>query len=214
MTGDQKWNQHYERPKSRLSYPDENLVRILSKSLFEVEKKENLNALDIGCGSGRHLSLLSDFGITKIIGLDYSMPSLVLSKNHPHSFLINADSEKLPFGDMKIDLALCWGSLHYSDKKSFSTKVSEIFRILKHGGFLLGTLRSNRDTFMRRGKETGDNVWVTDLDDIKGSTVSFYDDKELSEGFKQFKDFEYGLMERTPLGSDKVISHWYFSAKK
>ena len=214
MTSDQKWNRHYERPKARLSYPDENLVRILSKSLSEIENKQNLSAVDIGCGSGRHLSLLSDFGIEKIIGLDYSMPSLQLSKKHPHSLLINCDSEKLPFGNMKIDLALCWGSLHYSDKVSFGKKMAEIFRILKNGGFLLGTLRSNRDTFMRIGKEISDDVWVTDLDDIKGSVVSFYDEKELCSALNKFSFFEYGLMERTPLGSKKIISHWYFLAKK
>ncbi|MBP7901433.1 MAG: class I SAM-dependent methyltransferase [Spirochaetes bacterium] len=214
MTGDQKWNQHYGRAKSRLSYPDENFVRILSKSISNSASIEKMIAVDIGCGSGRHLSLLSDFGFRKIIGLDYSMPSLLLSKEHAHSLLINADSEKLPFGGNKIDIAVCWGSLHYSDKKSFGIKMSEIFRILKSGGFLLGTLRSSRDTFMRRGKEISDNVWITDLDDIKGSMVSFYDEKELSGAFKQFENFEYGLMERTPLGSDKVISHWYFVAKK
>ena len=214
MTSDQKWNRHYERPKARFSYPDENLVRILSKSLSEIENKQNLSAVDIGCGSGRHLSLLSDFGIDKIIGLDYSMPSLQLSKKHPHSLLINCDSEKLPFGDMKIDLALCWGSLHYSDKISFGMKMSEIFRILKKDGFLLGTLRSNRDTYMRIGKEVSDNVWVTDLDDIKGSVVSFYDEKELCDALNRFSSFEYGIMERTPLGSKKIISHWYFLAKK
>jgi len=214
MTSDQKWNRHYERPKARLSYPDENLVRILSKALSETENKQNLSAVDIGCGSGRHLSLLSDFGIEKIIGLDYSMPSLHISKKHPHSLLINCDSEKLPFGDMKIDLALCWGSLHYSDKISFRMKMSEIFRILKKDGFLLGTLRSNRDTYMRIGKEVSDNVWVTDLDDIKGSVVSFYDERELCDALNRFSSFEYGLMERTPLGSKKIISHWYFLAKK
>lgn len=214
MTSDQKWNRHYERPKARLSYPDENLVRILSKSLSETENKQNLSAVDIGCGSGRHLSLLSDFGIEKIIGLDYSMPSLQISKKHPHSLLLNCDSEKLPFGDMKIDLALCWGSLHYSDKISFGMKMSEIFRILKKDGFLMGTLRSNRDTYMRIGKEVSDNVWVTDLDDIKGSVVSFYNERELCDALNRFSSFEYGIMERTPLGSKKIISHWYFLAKK
>ncbi|HQO23685.1 MAG TPA: hypothetical protein PLM72_11450, partial [Spirochaetota bacterium] len=62
--------------------------------------------------------------------------------------------------------------------------------------------------------EISDDVWVTDLDDIKGSVVSFYDENELCSALNKFSFFKYGLMERTPLDSKKIISHWYFLAKK
>lgn len=209
----EKWNAHYTREKSGLLYPDENLVRMISAAAGNL-KPAGKTALDIGCGSGRHLLLLEDFGFQKIIGLDYSLNSLALSKRFDNSLLINADMEELPIADFSVDVAVCWGSLHYSDKTSFYKKNSEIFRILKKGGYLFGTLRSSRDTYMRKGAEISTGVWVTDLDDIKGSTVSFYDENELYKAYSMFSQISAGLMERTPLGSSSLISHWYFTVIK
>jgi SAM-dependent methyltransferase len=207
------WENHYTRQKSALAYPDENLVRMLTPWLASKDTKA-LRALDLGCGSGRHLALLADSGIEEIIGSDVSINALSIAASFG-SQLVHCDNRALPFHDGSFDLVVCWGALHYGDKTSFARQVSEIHRIIKPGGALFATLRSDRDTMMRAGKDLGNNVWVTDLSDIAHSVVSFYSKEELTKGFDSFAALEYGIMERTPIGKiDQRISHWYFRADR
>ena len=80
---------------------------------------------------------------------------------------------------------------------------------------MFATLRSEHDTMMRKGRDLGNNVWVTDLSDIQSSVVSFYSEHELTEAFSNFTELSYGIMERTVPGKmQERISHWYFRAQK
>lgn len=215
MRKSDSWNSHYTRDKSILVYPDEALVRMMSPVLKKL-LPAGITALDLGCGTGRHLKYMLESGIGTVTGLDYSMNALrVCSGLYPDSLLVQGDNAALPFADRSIDCAVAWGSLHYCVKEEMHAIMKEIHRLLKPGGFLFGTLRSARDTMLRRGRHLGNNVWITDLKDIQNSTVSFYDENELSEALALFSRHQYGLMERTSPGDlTKTISHWYFQAEK
>jgi SAM-dependent methyltransferase len=207
------WDIHYKRERSALHYPDENLVRML-KPWKDARSKELLSLLDLGCGSGRHLALAKDLGFRSITGSDIAYNGLVIAKefNEP---LVCADSKKLPFKSESFDAVISWGSLHYGRKKELPVMISEITRILNDNGSLFGTLRSTRDTMMRKGSNLGNNEWQTSLNDIEGSIVSFYSEDELKTALAPFSSFSYGLIERTPLNqTGSVISHWYFRADR
>ncbi|MGL4368751.1 MAG: class I SAM-dependent methyltransferase [Spirochaetota bacterium] len=207
------WNTHYTRAKSALNYPDENLVRML-RPWLEGRSAEQLAALDLGCGSGRHLKLLSECGVGNITGSDYSQQALDIAKAFGLP-LVLADNTALPFENDSFDIVVCWGALHYSSKESFTRQVSEIRRVLKPGGALFATLRSEFDTMMRKGTHIGNNVWVTSLSDITQSVASFYSQQELADGFSAFSHLDYGIMERTVPGKmNERISHWYFRADR
>lgn len=208
----ESWNLHYTRPRSVLSYPDENLVRML-KPYLEGRDLKDLIALDLGCGSGRHLRLLNDMGVVPI-GLDNTMNALNICKAFP-ARLIQADNCNLPFRSGSIDLIITWGSLHYCDKTHSRKQLLEIHRVMKKKGCLLGTYRSGRDTYLKRGREIESGTWITDLEDINNSIVSFFTEDELKSYLSIFGKFEYGLIERTIIGDmDKRISHWFFRAVK
>ena len=215
MTGhSQSWDSHYTRQKSALFYPDENLVRMLKPYVESISEKEKLLCLDMGCGSGRHLSLAKETGIGTVIGMDISYNGLEIAKKFGAA-LIQGDGCRVPFRDSSIDVIIAWGSLHYARKKDLSMAISEIHRIMKKGSVLFGTLRCSRDTMLKKGKNLGNDEWITNLSDIENSLVSFYDVDELLKYFSIFDSFSYGRMERTPLGDiDKIISHWYFRAFK
>ncbi len=209
------WNTHYGRDKSILSYPDENLVRMLSKNTGKSDNPEKLRAVDIGTGSGRHLDLLQNFGFGEVYGSDYSIEGLNVCRERGFTNLVNCENINMPFRDSSFNTAVAWGSLHYSDKKDLRIMVSEILRVLEEGGNLYATLRSHRDTYLRRGKHIGENTWTTGIDDLSGTTVSFYDEDELREYFSDFSFLEYGWMERTIMGdTSKIISHWVLHAVK
>jgi ubiquinone/menaquinone biosynthesis C-methylase UbiE len=210
----EKWDAHYRRDRSALAYPDENLVR-LTAAFLKGRDAAALAALDLGCGSGRHIGTLLEMGLGAVTGVDYSMEALAGCAARYPAALVRADNTALPFRDGSADLVVTWGSLHYSDKKAMKAMLGEIHRVLKKGGWHVGTLRSARDTHLRRGKHLGDNVWITDLADLESSTVSFYDEEELREALSLYRESAYGIMERTVPGDmARVISHWYYRAEK
>jgi SAM-dependent methyltransferase len=212
--GLKSWDTHYTRSRSALNYPDENLVRMLKPWVENHTQIHGMSCLDLGCGSGRHLALARNLGFGFIAGSDISYNGLTIAKQF-NAPLICADSTGLPFKSNSFDAVIAWGSLHYGRKHTLRTMTSEINRILKDNGTLFGTLRSAHDTMMRKGTDLGHNEWLTSLDDIKDSIVSFYSEDELVEAFSQFTHFSYGRIERTQLGkTDQVISHWYFRADK
>lgn len=209
-----EWNLHYTRGKSALAYPDENLVRMLSHEL-SARGGSHLRALDTGCGSGRHLFLLHDRGIDFAAGSDYSYNALDICRNAGEKLLVNCDNMALPFRDSSFDIVIAWGSLHYSMKNETQKMVDELFRVTAPGGVLLATLRRDNDTYLRTGEHIGNNVWRTKLNDLDGSTVSFYSENEVHDIFKSFGGLKVGFMERSIVGdTSKVISHWVVSAGK
>jgi ubiquinone/menaquinone biosynthesis C-methylase UbiE len=212
-----QWDIHYKRSKSILIYPDENLVRMIKSYLADKSPKDitEMRAIDIGCGTGRHLKLLSENGIRNITGLDYSMNALRIPGNLGISTLVQADNKAMPFKENIFDIAVSWGSLHYCGKDQFIKQLTEIQRIIKHKARLFGTLRSEMDTYLKKGKDLGNGTWEIDSSDIKNSIVSFYSEQELKTALGGFAKYEYGQMERTLIGDlTKIISHWFFWAEK
>ncbi len=208
-----KWNNHYTNDKSILSYPDENLVRLIKKNYTE-KTAQNLFALDLGCGTGRHIKLLGECGFKNIVGTDSSFNALSLSNKYS-GYFINCDNRLLPLKTNSIDLIIAWGSLHYNNKIDLPVMLDEIKFILKANGYFFATLRSSRDTHLKRGEDKGNDEWITDLKDISGSSASFYTEEELKNEFSIFSQVEYGIIERSVMGDiSKIISHWIISARK
>jgi ubiquinone/menaquinone biosynthesis C-methylase UbiE len=206
-----QWNKHYNRSKSSLSFPDENLVRLIMKNEFS---KDSI-WLDCGTGSGRHLQLLDNLGFKNNIGTDISLNGLKMAKYNEEKNLIVADNRKMPFPDNFFHGIIAWGSLHYNHKDHFPIMINEIHRILKTNGRLFATLRSQFDTHMKKGKDLGNNVWLTDLSDIEGSIASFFSEEEIKKYFSGFSTVTIGLMERSLMGDlETKISHWIIDAVK
>ncbi len=201
------WNSHYTKDKSLLSFPDENLVRMLSKD----GNGNGKTALDLGCGSGRHLPLLASFGYTAI-GSDIA--DNALQKCKPLSdYLLCCSNTSLPLKDSSVHCTCAWGSLHYCFKHETRKQIAELFRIMKTGGILYGTLRAETDNFFER-IEKRNSSWLCRTDSLKPLIVSFFDSAELTDLFSIFSSFSFGYCARTQIGEEKLIAHWYFRAEK
>ena len=212
-----EWEKHYHRDRSVLTYPDEQLVRMLKRHLGSEPSSSvaTTRAVDLGCGTGRHMQLLRDLGLHDILGIDVSPQALAQCSKHVPGWYLQAGIDHLPLRGQSIHLAIAWGSLHYDHKKATVSMLAEIYRILRPGGQLFGTLRSSRDTHTRRGEHLGNNTWRTSRNDIDGAIISFFDEDELGDLFSIFDHFHYGIMERTLLDDrDSMVSHWYYRAGK
>jgi malonyl-CoA O-methyltransferase len=104
--------------------------RAMEERLASVEAE---SALDIGTGSGRYLPILAACGITRVVGVDFSMP--MLARNDSVFPLVCGDAERLPFADRTFDLVLASLTVgHLPDVVLWATEVA---RVLKPGGTLL-----------------------------------------------------------------------------
>lgn len=210
-----EWNEHYSKDKSLLLYPDENLVRLVSHELKRYSPEQHIRAIDIGCGSGRHVHLLNKYDINSVIASDYSFNALNVCRDTGVDNTVNCDNRYLPFKNSLFDIAVAWGSLHYSEKDQITVMLDEIKRVMKQNGVLFTTLRRDNDTYLKRGSHLGGDTWITDLADLHGATVSFFSEDEIISIFKSFNEFRYGWMARSIVGNpDKIVSHWIISARK
>ncbi|MDH5719012.1 MAG: class I SAM-dependent methyltransferase [Spirochaetia bacterium] len=213
MKNREVWSRHYESEKSNLEIPDENVVRFLNK--YFQKQNNQIRALDLGSGSGRHSRYLQKFNAQvysydfshNILAKMYATDSLDIENSNGanKSAGICGVAESLPFKSNSFDLILSWGVLHYLTRDAVSQSISEIYRVLKKKGEILATIRSDKDTHLSSVLKTGD---------LKEGIALLYSYKDAINLFSKFKNIEYGFISRQPIGDEKIVAHHIFKAQK
>ncbi len=89
MSFDKKWeSQIYKKKRQINKYPFHNLVAAINR-LYKNKKINNLNVLDLGCGTGNNLKFLIDFGFEKVTGVDGSRSAILIAKKFVNSKNVN-----------------------------------------------------------------------------------------------------------------------------
>lgn len=118
------------------------LHKILLNHFRKYVKKRNvLNILDAGCGTGKALELFKDYG--KITGVDISGDAIYLARmRDTGASLVQGDAMFLPFGNNIFDCVITMDVLYAleDDKKA----AREFSRVLKKTGFLIANLPAFR----------------------------------------------------------------------
>jgi SAM-dependent methyltransferase len=103
--------------------------------------------LDVGCGSGRHLTAAYRLPRAVVVGLDPALAELRAARERlrlhdrlvKHSdvrwALCAADGLNLPFGDERFDLAVCAEVLEHVPDPAHAA--AELLRVLRPGGHLV-----------------------------------------------------------------------------
>ena len=111
--------------------------RLLLDVVAEVCKGNHSAALlDVGCGTGLNLSVLSRFGTA--YGIDSSPEALNLARERGVQNLVLSDAEALQFSDEKFDVLTALDVLEHTDNDLAA--LSEMYRVLKPGGALVITV--------------------------------------------------------------------------
>jgi len=157
-------------------------------------KKEKIsgNALDIGCGGGRHAIVLAKEGF-EVYGIDFSKSAIEVAKNNAEkasvgkkTFFQVGDALNLPYNSNFFDVINDDGCLHHISKDDWRKYLQNITRVLKKGGILRVKAFSKNCNFYEENKpkESKDH-WI--LVPNKDYTY-FFDKKEMSGLFEN--DFE------------------------
>jgi SAM-dependent methyltransferase len=112
---------------------------ILESMLRRFARRTHL-AVDVGCGSGRNMSLLSHY-CDRVMGFDRSPAALKLAgaRGFP---IACADGQSIPLAGSSVDLLCAFDVLEHLDDDMGA--LSEFHRVLQPGGFLLVTVPAYR----------------------------------------------------------------------
>ena len=84
---------------------------IVEPLLRSLTPSTGARALDLGCGVGTYTPLLRDVGY-EVIGVDFSVPSLVRARRVPGVHYAGAEAYRLPFSEKTFDFVLCIGLIY------------------------------------------------------------------------------------------------------
>ncbi len=114
---------------------DKSYINIKSSLLKKYTYSNNLNIIDLCCGSGEFSKYL-DTKKNSYFGIDFTYGMLNEFKYsnlfNKSMSLTNADANNIPIDSEKIDCCFCFSSLYYFE--NISTVLSEINRVLKYDG--------------------------------------------------------------------------------
>ncbi len=159
------WDGCYEKGMGDLSYPDEVIVQTIHHMGLHPYHRQK--ALDLGCGSGRHLEMLHRQGY-EVWAADGSEQALKIVEGRLGQFGLHTVQIQFPpvrFPDRFFDVVLMVNVLEHNMQDARREIVSEVFRVLKGGGVYLSRHAGWTGMEpMQAAEEVEDRGWKRDSD--------------------------------------------------
>jgi SAM-dependent methyltransferase len=154
------WNKEYKTAEhlALSDEPSEDLEKFI-RFLERLEGRKSLNvtcrALDLGCGNGRNLILLAQYGM-RGTGYDISDEAVKLAKKNSGDLPLEYEArsiagkfEKIPDASQTIVLDMM--TSHFLNKAERAALKEEVLRVLKPGGwYLFKTFLADEDQHVAR----------------------------------------------------------------
>ena len=206
-------------------YPSEFLVRTMLSSncpkLIIDREYEGKNVLDLGCGDGRNMGLLSNLKMN-IYGTEITETICESVMRRMDSFGIKADirvgrNNSLPYPNSTFDYIIASASVYYVDAGTlFDDNIKEIRRVLKPGGFIIFSMVHPDSYILKDAIEMEDNHYEITRDPLglrNGYTFKvFLDRGHIVKYFsKYFIDISIGCTEDDYYGLKQNL--WLVVAK-
>ncbi len=124
---------HYDRTNAIMSAGNAQFWR--AATVRAVDPRSGERILDVAAGTGTSSAALARTGAT-VVALDFSAGMIAEGRRrHPKLEFVEADAEKLPFGDDEFDaVSISFGLRNIAHPKA---ALAEMYRVLKPGGRLV-----------------------------------------------------------------------------
>lgn len=204
---DEYWKKHIKTHEGeKLDFLDDIWIKKYSDIFNKIPKGK---ALDLGCGLGQYTKFMMDNGF-EVTSIDISEEALEKLKDLvPNANTKQHDmSQKLPFEDNEFELIIANLSIHYFDEKTTKSLLNEIKRILKPGGYFIGSVNSSKSFKYIKdvAVKIEDNYYQEN-----GRTVRLWDRQQFDTFFEAFE--KVILEEVTTLRWNKEKIMWGFIYK-
>ena len=110
-------------------------LRVIRQQVARLNLPPGARILDAGCGSGRVLDELAQFG--QVAGVDASPVAVTAAHRRGHVDVSLARVEELPFGDESFHLVTCLDVIEHT--RDDTRALGELLRVTRPGGYLLVT---------------------------------------------------------------------------
>ena len=110
-------------------------LRVVRQQVARLNLPPGARILDAGCGSGRVLDELAQFG--QVAGVDASPVAVTAAHRRGHVDVSLARVEELPFGDESFHLVTCLDVIEHT--RDDTRALGELLRVTRPGGYLLVT---------------------------------------------------------------------------
>lgn len=160
-TADSHWNDQWAgiQAGSKWLTPEEDVMT------WATGLTPGARILDLGAGVGRHALWLAPQGF-EVTALDAAPEGLAEIARHGTVETVEGRMDALPFASGHFDHVLSWNVIYHGDEDIVLRTIAEIRRVLRPGGFYLGTMLSKRrlphEQARYAGREIGRNAWVFD----------------------------------------------------
>jgi SAM-dependent methyltransferase len=111
--------------------------RIIRAELDRLPLPAAASVLDAGCGSGRTLRELSDYG-SEVVGIELDAEAAEVARSRGHGEVRVGRLEQLPYDDDRFDLVTCLDVVEHTPDDRVAMR--ELRRVCKPGGWLLVTV--------------------------------------------------------------------------
>ncbi len=183
------WDNVISNRTYNLEEPD----KLVMDRMEMLKQKKVRNVVDIGCGLGRHVNLLSQYGYS-VLGIDISNSALQSTRDSvtfsSRTHLAMGNISSLPIKSDQFCLALVWRMLHLNTKSQIELGLKEINRILRTNGILLCSVRSISNSLFFDAKESGEevepNTFVMKSKSINGLLYHFFSLQEVEKTFSKW----------------------------
>jgi len=180
------WNKSYKNKDNFVFYPNEEIIRFISKY---VRKKigfdsftnldDNPKILDFGCGIGRHVKFLDEYNLDAY-GFDLSEEAISyahkyfkkLNLDQLQKKVICSDITNLPYESNFFNFMLSHGVLDSMNYKIAKKGIKELHRVLDSKGVIFFDLISTLDSSF---KNEDDMDQLVENDHERGTIQSYYD---------------------------------------
>ena len=196
------WDQLNSDPRQKLRYPSEHVVRWLAGMPGHYWEP----GLDIGCGYGRHMSVMDEFGYVPY-GVDASPVS-------SWRRVIRGDMVALPFPDDEFHVALAFGVFYYGTHQDHLQAIFELYRVLKPGGKALVVTRTFRDSRAKSGEWVDIHTERMTEGDEAGMLINFMAEEDIDVSYGMFSEVGYELTETTRNNRGWRDSDWLIQVTK
>ena len=211
-TAHHHWDKLWQVEEGRADWlkPDPDVVAF-AKSCFSAGARQ---ALDLGCGVGRHALALGEMGF-ETSAIDAS-PAGLEELRHASSAcgldvdLRRAEMTALPFDDDSFDYVLSFNVIYHGDPSVVRRAIGEIARVLKPGGHYQGTMLSKRNRNFGLGREIAPDTFVNEDESDKAHPHYYCDAAGL---VALFDGFELLRLEDR-LHSKPGSWHWHMIAER
>ncbi|MBU3004271.1 methyltransferase domain-containing protein [Paraglaciecola arctica] len=150
------------------------------ESLLSTLDKFYNHSIDIGCGKGRHLSLLSKY--SKIID-GYDLVDYDTSVNHFYKGDIRHSFPELS----TYDLVFSNGLFHHFEKKTANDLIVRMIDSVQDGTTIIFNLHSKKDSKFRQGLKISKDSYLCESGNESGQIHCFWGKNEIIQSFKNLK---------------------------